>query len=102
MWTWVKTGAPQPHLQLASRAAIGAWAAQTHQGLLAGIRTSHHQSGVLFDVLTAEQARTRTMILVTMQGPTEAVPRLFLSGVYHDEWRKTAEGWRLVHRTLHE
>jgi hypothetical protein len=24
---------------------------------------------------------------------------VILTGVYHDTWRKTGEGWRFVHRT---
>lgn len=100
VWELSRAGETHPQVQLGSRTAIREWAAQRHQGLLAGIRTCHHQSGVLFEVLTADRARTRTMLLLTHQGATDAVPRLTFSGVYQDEWRKTPEGWRFVHRTL--
>jgi SnoaL-like domain len=56
---------------------------------------------MLFETLTAESARTRIMVLVTHQDVTEAAPHLTASGVYHDQWRKTPEEWRLVHRRLH-
>ena len=99
VWELLQAGDSHPQIHLQSRAAIGVWAAQRHQELLAGIWTFHHQSGVLFDELTTEHARTRTMILLTHQGTTESVPRLVFSGVYYDEWRKTPEGWRFARRT---
>jgi hypothetical protein len=40
------------------------------------------------------------MVLVTHQGITEAAPRLTASGVYHDQWRKTQEGWQFAYRIL--
>src|SRR5256885_15597091 len=58
----------------------------------------HYQSGILFDELTAETASARTMLLLTRQGAPDAAPLLHLTGIYHDRWRKTREGWRLVHR----
>src|SRR5439155_8060888 len=39
-----------------------------------------------------------TMLLLTRQGAPDAAPLLHLTGIYHDRWRKTREGWRLVHR----
>ncbi|PYN41908.1 MAG: hypothetical protein DMD95_18270 [Candidatus Rokuibacteriota bacterium] len=41
------------------------------------------------------------MVLVTHQGVAEAAPRPIISGVYHDQWRKTHTGWRLAHRAAH-
>jgi SnoaL-like domain len=61
----------------------------------------HHQSGILFDELTADSARTRTMMLVTHQGAADVTPRPVVSGVYHDRWRRTPAGWRLAHRAAH-
>jgi hypothetical protein len=91
------SGDTSPQLHLASRAAICRWAVQNHSERLRGIQTRQHQSGLLFDEITAETARTRTMVLVTHQGATEAVPRLHRSGMYHMQWRKLPEGWRIVH-----
>jgi len=97
LFTW---GATRPEIRLASRAAICAWAARRLQERHGRFTSRHYQSGLLFDELTAESARTRTMVLVTHQGVTEAAPRTTASGVYHDHWRKTPEGWRLAHRIL--
>jgi hypothetical protein len=90
-------GDTSPQLHLASRAAIRRWAVQNHTERLGGIQTRHHQSGLLFDALTSETARTRTMVLVTHQGATEAAPRLHRSGMYQMQWRRLPEGWRIVH-----
>jgi uncharacterized protein (TIGR02246 family) len=88
-------------VRLQSRTAIRAWAAQRLHARRGHFTSRHYQSGTLFDTLTADVARTRTMVLVTHQGSTDAAPRPTLSGVYHDYWRKTPIGWRLVHRAAY-
>jgi hypothetical protein len=60
-----------------------------------------YQTGLLFDEVTTNTARTRTMLLLTRQGAPDSAPLLQLTGVYYDTWRKTGEGWRLVHRAAH-
>jgi len=90
-------GESSPTVRLSSRAAIREWAAQRHR-LNAASQARHYQSGILFDELTAETASARTMLLLTRQGAPDAAPLLHLTGIYHDKWRKTREGWRLVHR----
>ena len=62
--------------------------------------TRHYQTGTLFDEATDDTARTRTMVLMTYQGPSDANPRPIVSGVYHDQWHKTSAGWRFAHRLL--
>jgi ketosteroid isomerase-like protein len=90
----------RPAVRLLSRAAIREWVAQRYR-VTAGTQARHYQSGLLFDELTANIARTRTMLLLTRQGAPDSAPLLQLTGVYHDTWRKTGEGWRLVHRAAH-
>jgi uncharacterized protein (TIGR02246 family) len=85
VWEMIAPGDTWPSHRMESRAAI---------------RTRHHQSGTVFDELSAATARTLTMVLVTHQGPVDLAPRSHRSGVYHDQWRKTPEGWKLVRRTL--
>jgi len=84
-----------------SRTKIREWAAQRLQERNGRFTSRHYQSGILFDELTLDTALTRTMMLVTHQRVAEAAPRPTLSGVYHDQWRKTSTGWRLVRRTAH-
>lgn len=88
-------------VRLQSRTEIREWAAQRLQERNGRFTSRHYQSGILFDELTSDSARTRTMVLVTHQGVAEAAPRPTVSGVYHDQWRKTPTGWRLAHRAAH-
>jgi len=90
-------GESSPRVRLSSRAAIREWAAQRHR-LNAASQARHYQSGLVFDELTADTASARTMLLLTRQGEPDAAPLLHLTGIYHDRWRKTRDGWRLVHR----
>ena len=101
VWELFAAGATQAAIRLESRAAIQAWAMRRLHERSGRFTSRHYQSSTVFETLTAGLARTRTMVLVTHQDVTEAVPRLTASGVYHDQWRKTPEGWRLVHRRLH-
>jgi uncharacterized protein (TIGR02246 family) len=94
-------GQANPTVRLRSRPAIREWAAQRLQARSGRFTSRHYQSGTLFDELTSDSARTRTMVLVTHQGGAEAAPRPTVSGVYHDQWRKTHAGWRLAHRAAH-
>jgi uncharacterized protein (TIGR02246 family) len=94
-------GKTMPVVRLQSRQAIRAWAAQRLQARLGRFTSRHHQAGILVDVLTTEEARVRVMLLVTRQEATETPPSVHLTGVYHDVWRKTPEGWRLAHRAAY-
>jgi ketosteroid isomerase-like protein len=101
VWELFAAGATHPTIRLESRAAIHGWAMQRLHERRRRFTSRHYQSNTMFETLTAESARTRTMLLVTHQDVTEAAPRPTASGVYHDQWRKTPEGWQLVHRRLH-
>jgi uncharacterized protein (TIGR02246 family) len=94
-------GKTMPVVRLQSRQAIRAWAAQRLQARLGRFTSRHYQAGILVDALTAEEARVRVMILVTRQEATATPPSVHLTGVYHDVWRKTPEGWRLTHRAAY-
>ena len=94
-------GQTSPAVRLPSRREIREWAAQRLQERNGRFTSRHYQSGILFDELSSDSARTRTMVLVTHQGVAESAPRATDSGVYHDQWRKTPEGWRLAHRAAH-
>ena len=88
-------------VSLQSRAAIHAWAAQRLRARHGRFTSRHYQSGTLFDTLTTDTARTRTMVLVTHQDAADAAPRTTLSGEYHDHWHKTSIGWRLAARAAY-
>jgi uncharacterized protein (TIGR02246 family) len=100
VWELFASGATSPEIRLESRASIREWAAQHLQRRIGRFTSRHYQSGLLFDELTSDAARTRTMFLAMRQDVTEAAPHPTESGVYHDQWRKTHEGWRFVHRIV--
>jgi len=88
-------------LRLQSRLAIHAWASKRLVARRGVFTSRHHQSGTLFEELASDSAKSRTMLLVTHQRLDEAQPRLALTGVYHDLWRKTAAGWRFARRAAY-
>ena len=94
------SGGNHPELRLESRDAIHAWASQRHQKVISNIQDRHYQSGTLFEALGQGHAQTRTMVLITHQGADDPAPRPVLSGVYHDQWRHTQNGWQIAQRTL--
>jgi hypothetical protein len=91
-------GTVSPKVRLRSQEEIRTWAAQRLQERTGRFTGRHFQTGVVFDDLTREEARVRVMVLVTRQEATDARPYVNLTGVYHDVWRKTSDGWRLAHR----
>ena len=86
-----------PSVDARGREAIRAWASERMAARKPGVQVRHHQSGTLFEELDGDRARTRTMLLTSRVGPEGEPPT---SGVYHDEWRRTPEGWRFARRTL--
>ncbi len=86
-----------PSVDAEGHEAIRAWAQQRMAARKPGVQVRHHQSGTLFDELDEDQARTRTMLLTSRVGPDGEPPG---SGIYYDEWRRTADGWRFARRTL--
>jgi hypothetical protein len=94
-------GTTTASVRLESRTEIRDWAARRLQRRTGRFTSRHYQSGTLFDELTPDSALTRTMVLVTHQDVAEPAPRPTVSGVYHDHWRKTHEGWRLARRAAH-
>jgi ketosteroid isomerase-like protein len=94
-------GKASPSVRLQSRTEIREWAANRMQQRSGRFTSRHYQSGILFDKLTSDSAVTRTMLLITHQGVTEAGPQPTVSGVYRDQWRKLPEGWRLAHRAAY-
>lgn len=81
------------------RAAIRAWAERRCEDLGPAARFLHHQSTTSFDAVAADAVASRTLLVVTRADHGTA-PRISVAGVYHDQWRPTAAGWRLAHRRL--
>ncbi|MBE9144826.1 nuclear transport factor 2 family protein [Planktothrix mougeotii] len=92
--------AVEPELRLVGRAGIQAWVSDWYQNLEPGRRSRHYQTNTLFHTLTDESAETSTMLLLTVQFGDEPQPRVKLTGVYHDRWKRSDGGWLLVYRAL--
>ena len=100
LWEFYATGASQPATRLDGYAALRDFCALRFSERRGGATSYHHQSGIVFDELTADSARVRAMVIITVHVPGEQQPRLYMTGVYEDRWVKTAEGWRIKHRVL--
>jgi len=101
VWESFTAGETSPTERLESRDSIREWAAKRHQEMPEEVHSYHHQSGIMFDELTADSARTRSTLILTTQDVKEpSSARIILTGVYYDQWRKTPEGWRIAHRAL--
>ena len=93
--------AKEPFERRVSRAVIRAkQESRKESKRISGIKTGHHQSGLIFIELTADTARTQTMLVHSVQGADETAPRITSSGVYYDNWRKTSDGWRFAQRVI--
>ena len=75
---------PQPFIHAEGRDGIRDWV----EGAMArwgDVQTRHHrESGTVFDALSADAARTRTMLLESRMFPDGRVPRPWTQGVYTD------------------
>lgn len=101
LWEFFASGAKQPEVSLHTHAQIRAWASDRLARRKGKFVSRHFQTNIVFDDLRAGSARTRTMVLVTHQSVDERAPKPILSGVYHDEHVKTADGWKMRHRAVH-
>jgi len=99
LWEFYARGATTPATRLEGYQQLHDFCAQRFRDRPEGVTSYHHQSGLIFDELTADSARVRTMLILTIQVPKEA-PRLYFTGVYQDQWVKTPQGWRIKYRVL--
>ena len=99
LWESYPAGATEPGTRLEGRAAMRSFCAKRFSERRGGLTSAHHQSGIIFDDLTADTAKVRAMMLLTIQTPGESA-RVYMTGVYEDVWVKTPEGWRIKHRVL--
>ena len=100
VWESRRQGNAVPYTHLESQKTIRDYVTERLEGRLATTFTRHFQTGTLFEELTLNTARSRTMVMITHQTPEDEAPRVVLSGEYQDEWRKTEQGWKFARRTL--
>jgi hypothetical protein len=99
VWEMSSAVGAQPSIRLDGRADLVAFCTKRFSDRPPGLTYAHHQSGIHFTAFGADLARAEVMLILTISregGP----PSIARTGVYHDEWTRTAEGWRLKHRLL--
>lgn len=94
-------GAATPATRYAGQAQLHAFAVDSFTRRLLGARVRHFQTNTVFHELTAEAARTSTMVMITQVGSRDEHPRLALTGQYEDVWSKRDSLWKLAVRTLY-
>jgi len=58
----------------------------------------HHITGLVFDELLTNSARTRAVVLGTWASPEDGSPAIYTHGTYEQRWFKIAGTWRLAHQ----
>ncbi len=86
--------------RLQGRAAILAYAEDSHAGRLADRQTRHHFSNLLFLELSDSNAITENMALITHQTAGDEVARLSSSGIYRITWERSGSDWKIAKRIL--
>ena len=99
LWEFYARGATTPATRLEGFQQLHDFCAQRFSDRREGVTSYHHQSGLIFNELTADSASVRTMLVLTVQVPGES-PRLYMTGIYQDQWVKTPQGWRIKYRVL--
>jgi len=98
LWEMSPEVGAAPSIRLAGRAELMAFCTKRFSDRRAGLSYAHHQSGIHFSSWQADVVRAEVMLILTVV--LDGAPSIGRTGVYHDEWRRTAEGWRLQHRLL--
>jgi len=99
VWEYYAAGATAPATRLVGHAELRDFCVMRRGERREGVTSYHHQSGVLFDEVTTDSARVRCMLILTIQVVGEPA-RVYMTGVYEDQWVKTAQGWRIRYRVL--
>jgi ketosteroid isomerase-like protein len=63
-------------------------------------RLLHHITGLVFDELLVNSARTRAVVVGTWASPEDGNPAIYTHGTYEQRWSKVAGTWRIAHQTL--
>lgn len=98
-WEFYASGVAKPTVRLEGHTALRDFCSQRFSERKDGINSYHHQSGIIFDEITPDMARVRVMLIITVQVPGEQ-PLLHMTGIYHDQWVKTTDGWKIKYRGL--
>lgn len=89
----------KPSYAVKGHAELREFAAMRYRQKTPGLVYFHHQSGVLFDELTENTAKTRVMVIITIHKPPDP-PHIIITAIYTDKWIKTSKGWLFKHRVI--
>jgi len=98
-WEFYSAGATEPTTKLEGHVALRDFCAKRFSERRGGATSYHHQSCIVFDELTADSARVRAMLIITVHVPGEQA-QVYMTGVYQDQWVRTPHGWRIKYRAL--
>jgi hypothetical protein len=69
--------------------------------VVGNIQTHHYMTNIVFDEFTANEAKTRTYVLLTWQKPGDKTPSINAAGIYRDVIVKQSDGkWLFKERGL--
>ena len=74
------------------RDAILQWCIDRQKNVVGSIKTRHNMTNVVFDQLTANQAKTRTYVVITWQKPGDMTPSTRFAFTYQDVMVKQSDG----------
>lgn len=58
----------------------------------------HHITGLVFDEILPDSARTRATVLGTWASPEDGSPAVYTHGTYEQRWSRISGAWRLAHQ----
>ena len=99
VWESYSKGADKPSLRYEGQEAIRRFAASM-RSRGGNNQARHNKVNTIFVELGPAVAQVRSNGLITIQAPG-AEPKLALTGIYAETWRKTLSGWRMAHVVLH-
>lgn len=59
-------------------------------------RLIHHITGLVFDEISPNSARTRATVMGTWASPEDGSPAIYTHGTYEQRWSRVAGTWRLA------
>jgi hypothetical protein len=79
-------------MNISGRDAILQGCIERQKSVVGNVKTRHNMTNIVFDQLTARQAKTRTYCVLTWQKPGDTTPKVQFAGVYRDVIVKQGDG----------
>ena len=95
---WVIGGQVEER-RVVGRDAIFSYAQTSFKERIGKKQSRHHFSNLVFKELSANEAVTKHMVLVTHLSPGQ-MPKVITNGYYRTEWKRINGQWLITRRTL--